>query len=73
LVFVCPPPIKISGYAPASHEKLFLETALPLRELLKTTLSHTCFVILDKTINQSLNIPCFRKLPTQNRRQAVRC
>jgi len=37
-----------------SHEKLFLETALPLRELLKTTLSHTCCVILDKTINQSM-------------------
>jgi len=39
-----------------SHEKLFLETALPLRELLlKTTLSHTCCVILDKTINQSMH------------------
>jgi len=38
-----------------SHEKLYLETALPLRELLlKITLSHTCCVKLVKTTNQSM-------------------
>ena len=38
-----------------SHEKLYLEIALPLRELLlKITLSHTCCVKLVKTTNQSM-------------------
>jgi len=53
----CPPPkfSQIWCHSHTSHEKLFLETALPLLELLlKTTLSHTCCVILDKTINQSM-------------------
>ena len=37
-----------------SHEKLFLESALPPREVLKTTFSDMCCIILDKTINQSM-------------------
>ena len=51
-----PPPkfLQTRWHSRTSHEKLFLETALPLREVLKTTLSHTCCVILDKTINQSM-------------------
>ena len=54
---IAPPPkfSQIWCHSHTSHEKLFLETALPLLELLlKTTLSHTCCVILDKTINQSM-------------------
>jgi len=52
----CPPEI-FANMMPFTYLtwKVFLETALPLRELLlKTTLTHTCCVILDKTINQSM-------------------
>jgi len=55
------------------HEKLFVETALLSELLLQTIFSHA-FVLRHIGYNNSLQIkvPCFRKLPVQNRREALR-
>jgi len=53
---IAPPPeiLQTWWHSRTSHEQLFLEIALPLSELLKTTFPHTCCIILDKTIKQSV-------------------